>query len=265
VKVYISADIEGVTGVTHWDETELHKEDSKAAREQMTAEVVAACEVALQAGAAEVWVKDSHDTGRNIIASKLPQAARLIRGWTGHPFAMVQELDNSFSAVIMIGYHSRAGAATNPLAHTMSGSLAQMTINERPVSEFIIHSYVAAYLKIPVVFLSGDRGLCDEARQLVPNIGAVAVKEGIGEATVNIHPELAVARIREGVAKALVDDVLRCLMPLPPHFALQIGYRDHARAHRAGFYPGARQLDPTTVEFGHESYFEVLRFMLFAA
>ena len=90
MKIYISADIEGVTGVTHWDETDLTKGEYNQFREQMTAEVVAACEGALEAGATEIWVKDAHDSARNIIAAKLPQAAKLIRGWSGHPFIMVQ-------------------------------------------------------------------------------------------------------------------------------------------------------------------------------
>ena len=75
MKIYISADIEGVTGVTHWDETDLGKGESSLFREQMTAEVVAACEGALQAGATEIWVKDAHDSARNIIASRLPHEA----------------------------------------------------------------------------------------------------------------------------------------------------------------------------------------------
>jgi len=78
MKIFISADIEGITGVTDWDETEL-KGYSAAACAQMTAEVAAACEGAIQAGASEVWVKDSHDTGRNINAAGLPEQARLER------------------------------------------------------------------------------------------------------------------------------------------------------------------------------------------
>jgi D-amino peptidase len=265
LKIYISADIEGVTGVTHWDETDLHKEDSKVFREQMTAEVVAACEGALQAGATEIWVKDAHDTGRNLIASKLPKQASLIRGWTGHPFMMVQQLDSSFAAVLMIGYHSRAGAGTSPLAHTMTGKLAYVTLNGRYASEFLIHAYAAASLHIPVVFVSGDKGLCDEVAQLNSHIGTVAVKEGIGEATVNIHPELATARIREGVAKALRGPVADCQIPLPGHFSVEISYRDHYNAHLYGFFPGTIQKDANTVQFESDGYFEVMRFMLFAA
>lgn len=265
MKVYISADIEGVTGVTHWDETDLAKEESKAFREQMTAEVVAACEGALQAGASAIWIKDAHDTGRNLIPSKLPKEACLIRGWTGHPFMMVQELDSSFSAVLMIGYHSRAGAGTSPLAHTMTGQLAHITINGRHASEFLIHAYVAALLHIPVPFVSGDQGLCDDVAELNPHIATVAVKHGIGQATVNIHPELATARIREGVTRALAGPLEQCQIPLPDRFVVEVTYRDHFKAHLYGFYPGATQPGPTTVRFESSSYLDVMRFLLFAA
>ncbi|HQL39886.1 MAG TPA: M55 family metallopeptidase, partial [Anaerolineaceae bacterium] len=80
MKIFISADIEGVTGVTDWSETELGQSAWEAAREQMTAEVAAACEGAMAAGAQEIWIKDSHDSARNLIADRLPQCAKLIRG-----------------------------------------------------------------------------------------------------------------------------------------------------------------------------------------
>ncbi|MBE0697596.1 MAG: M55 family metallopeptidase, partial [Anaerolineaceae bacterium] len=88
MKVYLSADIEGITGTTHWDETELNKPDYAEFREQMTAEVAAACEGALNAGATEIWVKDAHGSARNLIASKLPRETHLLRGWSGHPYMM---------------------------------------------------------------------------------------------------------------------------------------------------------------------------------
>lgn len=264
MKLYISADIEGVTGATHWDEADLHKEDGRALRDQMTAEVVAACEGASQAGAAEIWVKDAHDTARNIMGAKLPQQARLIRGWSSHPFMMLQELDDTFQAVVMIGYHSGARSGASPLAHTMTGSFAHVLLNGRYASEFLINAYAAAYLHVPVVFVSGDKGLCDEVALFNPHIATVAVKEGIGNSTVNIHPELAITRIREGVAEALRRDLAQALIPLPPKFAVETRYRDHAKAYQYGFYPGAKQIDPFTVRFDAESYFEVLRFLLFA-
>ncbi len=264
MKIYISADIEGVTGVTHWDETDLHKEESRTFREQMTAEVVAACEGAIQAGATEIWVKDAHDTARNLIPSKLPPEARLIRGWSSHPLMMVQELDNTFQAVLMIGYHSCASAGTSPLAHTMTGNFAHILLNDRYASEFLLHAYAAAYLQVPVVFVSGDKGLCDEVAQVNSHIATVAVKEGIGHSTVNIHPDLATARIREGVAGALKGNLTQAQIPLPSRFSVEVRYHDHTKAYPYGFYPGARQKDPFTVQFDTGDYFEVLRFLLFA-
>ena len=152
MKIYVSADIEGITGVSHWDETEKPKLEYREFREQMTAEVSAACEGALQAGATEVWVKDAHGTARNLIGSRLPKQTQLIRGWTGHPFSMVQELDESFDAMLMVGYHSRAGSDANPLAHTHTGNIATLMINGTAASELRIHAYAAAYLNVPLVF-----------------------------------------------------------------------------------------------------------------
>lgn len=263
MKVYISADIEGICGVTHWDETELEKPASEAAIEQMTAEVGAACQGALEAGATEVWVKDAHDSARNIIAAKLPREARLIRGWSGHPFIMMDQLDSSFHCAMMIGYHSRAGSGDNPLAHTMSGQIVGLKINDSLASEFRINAYTAGYCQVPVVFVSGDQGLCDDAAAFVPNIHTLAVKQGIGDSTVNLHPAVAIDRTRAEVARA-VADAARCRVALPEHFSVEIQYRRHPQAYQSGFYPGAKRIDPLTVSFEHADYFEVLRFMLFA-
>lgn len=264
MKVYISVDIEGVTGVTHGNETELAHAEYQAAREQMTAEATAACEGALQAGATEIWIKDSHDTGRNLLASKLPKEARLIRGWSGHPSMMLQEMDGSFQAVLLVGYHSGAGSGSSPLEHTMSGSVTAVRINGRDISEFMIDLYSCAYRGVPLAFVSGDQGLCDHVRELNPHITTVAVKEGRGDSTVNLHPQLAVECIREGAARALQADLKKCLYQLPDHFSVEVIYRNQAKAYQYGYFPGARQSGPLAVQFETEDYFEVLRFFLFA-
>ncbi|MBN1425986.1 M55 family metallopeptidase [Candidatus Fermentibacteria bacterium] len=263
MKIYISADIEGVTGATHDDETDAKKSDYGEFRDQMTAEVAAACEGALAAGADEVWVKDAHDTGRNLQAGKLPKEVRLVRGWSGHPLSMAQELDGSFAAMLMIGYHSRAGLATSPLAHTMCGVAGHIKVNDRFASEFLLHGYAAASVGVPVAFVSGDQGLCDEVAVVNPAIGTVAVKQGVGDSTINLHPAAAVERIRTGVEASLRGDVKRCLIPIPDRFVLEIGYRTHVKAYRAGFYPGAHVVDAFTVRFEHADYMDVLRTIMF--
>ena len=267
MKIYISADIEGITGVTHWDETELQHAEYTMAREQMTAEVAAACEGGLQAGATEIWVKDSHDSARNLIASRLPREVRLIRGWSGHPVLTLQGLDNTFATVALIGYHSRAGSGASPLAHNFTGKVTTIKINGVFVSEFLMDAYTSAYVGVPLVFVSGDQGICDEATQLNAHIQTLAVKQGVGNSTVNLHPDLAVARIREGmvqaVAQALKGDAARHQVALPEHFSIEVRYRAAYSAYHDGFYPGAQQTDAMTVRFDTQDYFEVLRFMMF--
>lgn len=263
MRVFISADIEGVTGTTDWNETDKAHADYAEFREQMTAEVAAACEGALLAGAAETVVKDAHWTGRNLIASKLPREARLIRSWTLDPYSMMAGLDGSFDAALMIGYHSRAGSDASPMAHTISGRVTYLKINGLYASEFVINAYTAGWLGVPVVFISGDGGVCRDAEAFLPGITTVAVMEGTGEATASMHPALAVERIRSGVETALKGDLSRCRIAMPERFATTVRYRTHGSARQASFFPGARLAEPHVVQFEAESYFEVLRFFMF--
>lgn len=263
MKIYLSADIEGVTGVTHWDETNLEKEDFRAAQEQMTAEVVAACEGALGAGATEIWIKDAHDSGRNLLAEKLPLNSRLVRGWSEHPYMMMQEIDESFQAALMIGYHAPSGSSASPLAHTMSGKLMYFKLNDQPTSEFLLNAWAAASRGVPTVFVSGDQGLCDHATRIIPAMRSVAVKQGVGASTINIHPHLAVQQIREGVQAALSGDLRACLPELPSHFHVELGYREHGVAYRASFYPGATLKSDHVVTFDTADFFDVLRVVVF--
>lgn len=261
MKVFISADIEGVTGCTVWDETEKGKDGYEASAEQMTKEVNAACEGANIVGVKEIMIKDAHDSGRNIDHNKLPRNTKLIRGWSGGLFSMVQELDESYDALIFVGYHSAASSDANPLSHTMTLSLDYIKINGMVASEFLIHSYIAAYLGVPVVFLSGDEGLCEEAKRLNRNIETVAVKEGKGNSAVNIHPDLALDLIKEGVKKALNRDKTNCIIELPKEFDIEMRYRQHKDAYKASFYPGATKIDANTIKFKSEDYKEVLQMM----
>ncbi len=263
MKVFISADLEGVAGVAHWDETDKSHPDYPEFREQMTAEVAAACEGALAAGATEIVVKDAHWTGRNLIPAKLPREARVIRGWTRDPFSMMAGLDGSFHAALMIGYHSRAGSNASPLAHTLTGRVTHVKINGRYASEFLINTYTAGWQGVPVVFLSGDGGICQDAASFLPDLTTVAVLQGTGEATDSLHPALAVARIRAGAEAALRGDVTRCRVSMPAHFVAEVRYRAHIVARQVSFYPGARQIEDHTVQFEADDYFDVLRFFMF--
>jgi D-amino peptidase len=264
MKIYISADIEGVTGIAHWDETLKNKADEyRIFQEQMTEEVIAACQGAVAAGVTEIWIKDAHDTGRNLLAARLPEEARLIRGWSGHPFSMVQELDETFDAALFIGYHSRAGSDTNPLAHSLTDNFDYIKINDSYASEFLLHAYAAALHDVPVVFVSGDEGVCWDVSAVNERIQTVAVNSGIGGSTISIHPKMAVKKIREGVENALKGNLALCKLLLPDQFTLELRYKDHVKAYRASYYPGAVRANTHTVAFETSAYFEILRMLLF--
>lgn len=264
MKIYVSVDFEGICGTTHWDEVTSGTGDYPEFQKQMTAEVVGACQGAAKSGTSEIVIRDAHDSARNIIASELPRNSRLIRGWSNHPYLMMQGLDATFDAAIMIGYHSFAGGTGNPLSHTMSTKVSQLTMNGRQTSEFLINCYTALYEKVPVVFISGDQQVCEHGAALIPEINFTAVKSGQGASTTNIHPHVAIDKISDGVYNALSKDVKRCLVDLPDHFEVVITYSDVQAAYKFGFYPGAQLTSSNQVLFRADDYFDILRFFLFA-
>ena len=167
MKIYISADIEGIAGIVNWDEATRWKPDYSPFCEELMKEVKAACEGANDAGAQEIWIKDAHGVGRNLNFGGLPINTKLIRAFSGHPFCMMQELNNSFDAVLMIGYHSYASSDGNPLSHTLETELSYLKINGELASYFLIKSCTASLVGVPVVFVSGVKGLCEHVNLIV--------------------------------------------------------------------------------------------------
>lgn len=182
MNVFLSADIEGTCGIADWSETERGTPyDYNYFKKQMTREVCAACEGALAGGADAVFVKDAHDTARNLDPAALPEQARVMRGWTGDLLSMMSGLDQGeYGAALFTGCHAWAASGGNPLSHTMNGMNEYVTLNGTRMSEFLMNAYTAGYFGVPVPLLTGDRALCDFARELIPNILTVPVNEGRG-------------------------------------------------------------------------------------
>ncbi len=262
-KLFISADFEGTAGVAHWDETEKGKELYAHFAHQMSREVAAACEGALSAGYEDVLVKDAHDSARNINPALLPIQARIFRGWGRHPFSMMAGIDESYSGVVFTGYHSAAGTNCNPLSHTMNTRNNYVKINGELCSELMMNCLTASYVGVPVLCVCGDKGLCQWIQSVNPNIEAVPVSEGFGNGSISIHPDLAVQRIRETVAKAAAKDASACMFPMPEHFHVEISFKVHHAATNASWYPGCTQTGPTTVAFDTDDYMDVLKFLHF--
>lgn len=263
MKIYLSADIEGVVGICNWDEATRWKPDYPPFCEEMLKEVQAACEGANIAGAKEIWIKDAHGVGRNLNLNTLPMNTKLIRSFSGHPFSMMQELDNSFDAVLMIGYHSYAGSDQNPLSHTLETELSYIKINDEYASEFLINAYTASYVGVPVVFVSGDIGVCEHVNKINKNIETVGVNRGIGNSVISIHPQLAYDHIKSLVECSLKNDMSQCVIPLPDFFKIEISFLNHTKAYKGSFYPGIKKISSTNLIFKTSNYFDVLRMLSF--
>ena len=261
MKIFISSDMEGTAGIMHWDETEKGKECYAYFSNQMSREVAAACQGAIEAGAEEILVKDAHDSARNINPQMLPKIVKILRGWAKHPSSMMAGIDETYDGVIFTGYHSAAEMNTNPLSHTMNTKNNYVKINGELCSELMLNSLTAAYLGIPVYMVTGDRGLCDWMKGKCPGTTVVPVSEGVGSGSISIHPDLAVDRIKEGAKKAFEADKKDCLFPLPEHFTVEISFKDHARATNGKWYPGCVQTGARTVQFEADDYMDVLKFI----
>ncbi len=262
MRIYISADIEGVTGVTHWEDTRLgHAEHAYAAR-QMTREVAAAAKAAFEMGATDVLVKDAHGSGRNLLLEELPERLRIHRGWDNSPYSMMAEVGSGFDAVLFVGYHSAGGADTNPLAHSFNSSkLERLQINGERASEFVFNYYLAARHGVPTLFLSGDEGLAKEARAFDDNIYSVGVKSAMGDSTLNVTPQKGAELIYDGVKLALTKKDIK--PKYPESFDAVFTFRHHQDALRASYYPGVERLDEVSVRFVTNDVLELARTKMF--
>lgn len=263
MKVYISVDIEGVAGITHWDEAEKNHADWLEFREIMTREAAAAAKGAKAAGATEIWIKDAHDSGRNLMLELLPEDVTVIREWSGHPFSMLQELDESFDAVVMIGYHASVGSDGNSLAHTLNTRTHAMLLNGEPLSESRLNALAASSLGVPTVFVSGDKALGEEVAKYSPSTSYLAVKEGRGSSTISMTPEKARKAIEQGVKQSLSQSPRPKPMQMPKSYVLELTYVDPVTAYARSFYPGCRMVGPRQNRFETDNIFDIARALKF--
>jgi len=262
-KIFMSSDIEGTCGIAHWDETEKSKGDYPHFANQMSREVAAACEGALAGGCEDIFVRDSHDSARNINPAMLPEEVHIFRGWGRDPYSMMSGIDETFGGVIFTGYHSAASWTGNPLSHTMNTQNNFVKVNGEYCSELMMNSLTASMFGVPVLMVTGDEMLCSWFHTKVPGAVTVPVSRGVGNGSVSIHPDKAVRLIREGAQKAAQMDASQCLYPMPKHFVVEVNYKLHHKARSASWYPGARLEGNTSVVFECDNWMDALTFFHF--
>ena len=204
MKVYISVDMEGVVGTVTSDQLGPSGFEYGRYREFMTNEALAAIQAARAAGATEILVSDSHGNGENLLIEKFPADVKIIRSWPRR-FGMMAGIDETFDAVIFIGYHASTDNMKGVRAHTFSSArLTSVKLNGQPVTEGAFNAAIAGHFGVPVVMVSGDDATIAEVRSLVGDVEGAAVKESFGfHSARTLTPDAAYALIGEKVRAAL--------------------------------------------------------------
>lgn len=250
LKVYISADMEGIAGVV--DQAQLGPSGFEYGqfRKFMTAEVNAAIEAARDAGATEIVVSDSHGNGLNLLLDALPQDIILVRAWP-RPLGMMEGIDDSFGAAIFIGYHASAGNTGGIAAHTMSGAdFLSVKINGMEISEGGINALIAGHFGVPVVMISGDDAAVREVSDMVGPIEGAVVKWHYSHTSGRtLMPEAAQALIKEkakaGLKRRHELEPFRIEGPL----SLDLTYKNDKAAELIAYLPNVELIDNHTVRF----------------
>lgn len=204
MKLFLSTDFEGVSGIVAWEQIIEGNAEYEQGRRLLTNEVNAVITGALQQGVEEFVVNDSHHWMRNLHPQDLAGRASLITG-KHKPLYMMEGLDGGFTGICFIGYHGSIGAERTVLSHTYNpGAIWEVRINGEIVGESGINALVAAHYNIPIILVSGDSVTATEAQSVAPQAEKIVVKESIGRfAAANLHPEVACELLQVGAKKAV--------------------------------------------------------------
>jgi D-amino peptidase len=259
MRIYVSVDMEGVTGLTDPEEMHAGGRGYERGCELMTGDANAVVEGAFDAGADAVLVNDAHGSTKNLRIDLLDPRATLIRG-PGKPHRMGQGLTADFAAACFVGYHARAGVRHGVLNHTWMGrEIQNVYLNGEICGETRLVAGFAGSLGVPVALVAGDEAVCEEAGDLLGDVETVAVKKGIDKFSAELLPPVvAQRRIREGAARAIRR--LSGLRPyvVPPPYTLGVEWNSTAIAAACAIVPGVKQAGPRHTEFTTDDYHEIM-------
>ncbi len=264
MKIYISADMEGVVGAVTGDQLGPTGFEYQRFREFMTQEVNTAIEAAFAAGATEVVVSDSHGNAQNLLIDKLPKNVMVIRGFP-RPLMMMQGIDETFDGVIFLGYHS---STTNPAgvrAHTISSArLADVRLNGRSMPEGGINAAIAGHFNVPVIMISGDDAAVAEVRSVVGEIEGAVVKwhQGFHSAktmTPQAAYDLIGAKVRAAMGRIRDFKPLKLQTPVQ----LDVRFKNYRPSEILSYLSIIERTDAHSIRFRGKDMIEVSKFLEF--
>lgn len=249
MKVYMSVDLEGITGVAGSYQILQDPGALPEVRELVTGDVNAAIAGAKEAGATTVWVNENH-SGRDVLLEKVDPMAEVIIG-KPKPLMTLEGLDSSFDCVFMVGIHAMAGTTGAVLDHTWMPKCVQaLRVNGVTIGELGLNALAAGHFGVPIALVTGDTQVVQEAQELLGDVEGVAVKVGLDRyAARSPHPSKAREAIRQGAARALREIERFKPFTLPSPMKMEIDYANTAFATAATWIPTAVREGPQTVSF----------------
>lgn len=267
--IYLSVDLEGVNGIMHSSQTQPGEPGYQRAIGLLHRETNAVIEGLTRGGGTSFLVNDSHYDMRNLRIEELSDKASLINGWQ-KPFSMVSGIDGAHQkveAACFIGYHARAGSQRGVLSHTYRARVfLDVQLNGKSVGEIGLNAALAGHFGVPVILVTGDDVLCQEASELLgPQVTCVQVKKAVSRYSALCPPfEDTLKLLRERSETALKGRKNCAIFKPPSPSTLTITMFDPAMADAAELMPGVKRVDGRTVEFSHEDYAILFKMMLAA-
>jgi D-amino peptidase len=260
MKLFLSTDFEGTSGIVAWEQIIEGNDEYEQGRRLLTDEVNAVIKGALDGGANEFVVNDSHHDMRNLRPQDLTGLATLITG-KHKPLYMMEGLDASFDGVCLVSYHGSIGAEHAVLSHTYNPrAIWEVRINGEIVGESGINALVAAHYGVPIIFVSGDAVTAKEAESIAPDAEKVVVKQSLGRfAAAHVHPTIACQMLRDGAYRA----VSNITTMRPPEFTLpvplEVTFLVADMAEMAAWIRGVERVGPRTVILSNDNLLDLYR------
>lgn len=264
LKIYISADMEGLAGVVTDAQLGPGGFEYERFREFMTAEVNAAIDAARAAGATEILVSDSHGNGQNLLIDRLPNDVMIVRSWP-RELSMMDGIDESFDGVIFIGYHASTANTRGVRAHTMSSAnVTDLRLNGKSMSEGSLNAAIAGQFGVPVIMISGDDVAVAETQVIVGDMEGAVVKWARGfHSAKTLTPEAAqeVIRTRTASAVSRIDEFEPYVLETP--IEVELSLKHYQPVELLGYLPNVERINSHTIRFNAEDMREAIRFLTF--
>jgi D-amino peptidase len=218
MKVFISVDMEGTSGLERLEEIFRGLPGFDRFRQLMAGDANAVIRGAIDGGATEIVVSDSHGYMCNIHPDDLIPNVQLKRGMRRR-WCQMKALDSSFDVALLVGYHAKAGTPEAILSHTWITGFRDVRVNGESVPEPSLNTYLAGSFGVPVAMLSGDDYVIRQAQSVLGDIEYAQVKRSTGFFS-GEHLPLADSRrlLRETAARA----VAAANMPKPVQCELPV-------------------------------------------